>query len=326
MALTHGHYQPQSCIHDAHKSSHCDEQKPEVILARELGSLITTSLPPLSATRGETDASSLPTRTEIRLADDRRSATQIYKDNPMLGSGIMSRAFGWNPQRRERQTKLIKNLKRQVGDFTSANPDLLSRANAMYRLARVINHIDRDPSLRRVKGSYPGDGHLDVQGAKGFPSEVDRLTKFGEQGYRVLQEGDRKAIRQKPVPQGRMPGDLRTVEEITLNPLFNAFEEVFVAEELAAFKVRIGGDWEDSGLPADVRADIAANAEHVLTFIDQQGGACSTANDGKIDGRVQDVPFLPPAFLTREHFTYPGSEARRLSDFAHAGYSIFDKR
>lgn len=244
----------------------------------------------------------------------------------MLGTGIMSRAFGWNPQRRERQTRLITHLKRQVGDFTAANPDPVSRANAMYRLARVIHCIDNDPRLRRVKGSFPGDGRLDVQGIRGFASEVDRLTQFAEQGYRVLQEGGRGGIRRKPAPQGRAAGDRRAVQAITLNPLFKALDEVLNDVERAAFKVHVGGDWNDPTLAADARANSAANAEHVLEFIDQQGGAHSTASNGEIDGRVEDVPDLPAPYLTREHFTYPGSEARRLSDFAYIGYSVFEKR
>lgn len=283
-------------------------------------------LPTLPAPRTEADASSLPTRGQTRPADDQRSATQIYKDNPMLGTGIMSRAFGWNPQRRERQTRLITHLKRQVGDFTAANPDPVSRANAMYRLARVIHYIDNDPSLRRVKGSFPADGHLDVQGIKGFASEVDRLTQFAEQGYRVLGEGGRRGIRPRPAPHGRAAGDRRSVQAITSNPLFKALATVLDADERVAFTVHTGGDWNDPRLPADARANSAANAEHVLEFIDQQGGAHSTASNGEIDGRVEDVPDLPAPYLTREHFTYPGSEARRLSDFAYIGYAVFEKR
>lgn len=283
-------------------------------------------MPTLPAPRTEADTCSLPTRAQTRPADDQRSATQIYKDNPMLGTGIMSRAFGWNPQRRDRQTRLITHLKRQVGDFTAANPDPMSRANAMYRLARVIHHIDNDPCVRRVKGSYPGDGRLDVQGVKGFASEVDRLTQFAEQGYRVLGEGGRGVIWPKPAPHGRAAGDRRSVQAITVNPLFKALDNVLDANERLTFKVLVGGDWNDPRLPADVRAASAANAEHVLEFIDQQGGAHSTASNGEIDGKVEDVPDLPAPYLTREHFTYPGSEARRLSDFAYVGYAVFEKR
>lgn len=300
--------------------------KPEVLLARDLAVLMNTGTPTPPGARSEADTSSLPRRSDKRPAGDHRTATQLYKDNPLLGKGILSRAFGWNPQTRERQTKLIKNLKRQVGDFTAANLDPVSRADAMYRLARVVNHIDNDPRLRRVKGSYPGDGNLDVLGAKGFASEVDRLTHFGEQGYSVLQDTGGEAIRQKPFPQGRVAGDPRTVQDITANPLFKALDLILDAAERAAFKTQVGGDWEDSSLPADVRADRAANAEQVLNYIDQQGGAYSTAHNGEIDGLVEDIPILPAPYLTREHFTHPGSEARRLSNFACHGYGVFDKR
>ena len=116
------------------------------------------------------------------------------------------------------------------------------------------------------------------------------------------------------------------VTAITVNPLFKALDDVLDGNERLAFKLLVGGDWNDPRLPADVRAASAAKAEHVLEFIDQQGGAHSTASNGEIDGKVEDVPDLPAPYLTREHFTYPGSEARRLSDFAYVGYAVFEKR
>jgi hypothetical protein len=245
---------------------------------------------------------------------------QVYGDNPILDRTIFAREWDPSPQGQKRWHELVDNLKQQVGDFTSANADPKSRADAMYRLARVLNHIDNDPSVPRSGTSRPGDGFLD-RGADERNSEFGRLEAFAKGGYPALQ--NRATAAPTLQPDGRAPGDDRTAEEIVVNPLFRELGRVLEPRELTNFKKHVGGDWEDLSLPAGLRADSAANAERVLEYIDKRGGIDSEPNNGEIEGVATRIAYIAPPF-DRLFRTYEGSEARLLMDFAYDGYSVFD--
>lgn len=314
MTQSIGNFQVQNTFRNTQTDDQHGEQKLQLSLGRGAGFPLFTGMPTPSV-RGETQSSSLPGRDETRPAGDQRTAGQILDDNPILQTGILWKDWDRSPKGLERREKLIENLKQQVGDFTAANTDPQSRADAMYRLARVVNYIDNDPGVERAGINRPGDGFLDETASSTATSEIGRLEAFGERGYAALED----------LFSGRATGDKRTVEQITAGPLFKAVEKALDADELKTFKARVGGDWEDPHLPADVRADFAANAERILQIIDGQGGEGSTADNGEIDGMTTFIPLLPKVFLTEDDYTLKGSEARRLTDFVKDGLSALHK-
>lgn len=90
-------------------------------------------------------------------------------------------------------------------------------------------------------------------------------------------------------------------------------------EHVNDFFWQIGGNWNDPKLSDAQKADIAANAERVLKYIDQTGGQHSTANNNMIEGSIW--------YGFRIHRGDPdtmnkaGSEARALLNFSKEGYS-----
>lgn len=304
-------FQPHRIFPDAHKNSQATEQKPTFTPDGNPVRTVSTHSPMPPALRGEMNTSHLPARGETRPVDDRRSASQISDNNPILNIGILEANWGRGALGHARWEALIDGLKQQVGDFTPANTDPEARDEAMFRLARVVNYIDHDPGVERVRHHPVGDGFLDAIGSDDSSSEVGRLEAFSQQGYSALEE----------VFNGRVRGDYRTVEEITAGPLFKGLHAALSNEELIAFKAKIGGDWENPEFPADHRAELAANAERVLQIIDRKGGKESTAGNGKIDGLRERASLLPDLFQPDSLYTLPGSEARRLVQFANNGFS-----
>ncbi len=242
-------------------NSDSDQQRPKADIGRGPGTPLYSGDPILPAVRGETQSTMMPRRDETRPAGDLRSAMQIYYDNPILSRGIFSKESDTSAQGVERRTKLIENLRRQVGDFTSANPDPNSRADAMYRLARVAQFIDNDPGVERNWNTRLGDGFLDGNPSGASLSEEARLELYGEYGPIAL-EG---------IADGQAPGDTRTLEEITANPLFKELHQALSPEQLKAFKAKVGGDWESDSFPNANRIRFAANAERILRLVDSKG-------------------------------------------------------
>ena len=144
---------------------------------------------------------------------------------------------------------------------------------------------------------------------------------------------------------GRAAGDYRTVDEITKNPLFDNLLTPLPADKMPTsahldpftnpyaarleehriddFYDKVGGNWNDPSLSDSERADIAANAERVLEYIDRLGGNNSTVGDQMINGMSSALPRLYYNRLTTEHLTTEGSEARLLLNFADHGYDVF---
>ena len=141
---------------------------------------------------------------------------------------------------------------------------------------------------------------------------------------------------QPPKPQpptqnaGRAPGDFRSVSEITSGPLFKNLMRtpdtpansppLLEGKRIDDFYWQIGGNWNDPSLSSEKRADLAANAERVLQFIDQSGEG-PTANNNNIDGISAIRPRMFYDHLKIESLSDAGSEARTFLNFSKNGYS-----
>lgn len=259
---------------------------------------------------GQGTAPSLPTRDETRPAGDHRSAAQIFHENPILNRTLFAPTRNTEVQRR--QDALIDNLKLKVGDFSANNMNADARADAMYRLANVVRHIDNDPSIHGAGTGRPGDGFLQAG------PELDRLIAFSEQGYSALQPrseaGPPAPSRhapsyqlpsyQAPAPQTQAASGERSAEQITQSPLFKGLREALNEEELTAFKAHIGGDWEKPGASDRYRTYYANQAEKVLNLIHAKSGSDRPNN------------LLPDGFNN--------PDARLLRAFADVGFAALE--
>ncbi|UII73233.1 hypothetical protein LVW35_08670 [Pseudomonas sp. HN11] len=117
--------------------------------------------------------------------------------------------------------------------------------------------------------------------------------------------------------EGRAPGDHRSVMQITDNPIFGNLNKK--TDMYKRFQQQVGGDWNDPNLPPQQRADIAANAERVLKYIDQHNSSAADSNNNRIDGFSPIRNFSSAGFRTVH--TIEGSEARLLDNFSKNGYS-----
>lgn len=143
---------------------------------------------------------------------------------------------------------------------------------------------------------------------------------------------DTPALQAPTKNTGRAAGDYRSVDEITQNPLFEKSlpttsylgSPLLEEDRLESFYEKVGGNWNDKSLSDRERADIAANAERVLEFIDNLGVSNSIAGNQKIDGIQVERPRLHYQSLTNEHLSVPFSEANLLLNFAQYGYRTFE--
>ena len=110
---------------------------------------------------------------------DHRSAERIIEQSPVL-----SRFLGGYDH-----LAIGDDLKRQVGDWTEANPDPDSRANAAYDLDKVLRFIDNLDD-RKLNASHTRNGVVDGFSDSGYNtqdnSEARLLSRFSQQGYQVL--------------------------------------------------------------------------------------------------------------------------------------------
>lgn len=83
------------------------------------------------------------------------------------------------------------DLKRQVGDWTRANPDPDARANAAYDLDKVLRFIDNVDD-QTLNGSEKRNGHIDGFGERPYEiinnSEASLVEQFSWYGYRALRD------------------------------------------------------------------------------------------------------------------------------------------
>jgi hypothetical protein len=114
-----------------------------------------------------------------RPAGDHRSADRIIEQSPVATRFLQSRDH----------YEVGDNLKRQVGDWTDANPDPEARANAAYDLDKVLRFID-NVDERSLNGSDSHNGRIDGFRDTGHSSldnsEARLLSRFAQNGYEVL--------------------------------------------------------------------------------------------------------------------------------------------
>jgi len=114
-----------------------------------------------------------------RPAGDHRSADRLIEQSPVLKNFLDNRD----------NYHLIDDLKRQVGDFTEANPHPEARANALYYLDQVLRFLD-NLNDRYLNGSHSRNGQIDGFNSDGYStvynSEASLLQAFSLKGYDAL--------------------------------------------------------------------------------------------------------------------------------------------
>ncbi|WP_438867277.1 hypothetical protein [Pseudomonas sp. L1(2025)] len=114
-----------------------------------------------------------------RPAGDHRSAERIIEQSSVTRRFLESRDH----------YEIGDDLKKQVGDWTDANPDLEARANAAYDLDKVLRFID-NVDYRTLNGSESRNGHVDGFCLSGYGStinsEASLLRQFSRYGYETL--------------------------------------------------------------------------------------------------------------------------------------------
>lgn len=114
-----------------------------------------------------------------RPPGDQRSAEQIIEQSPVMQRFMEGRDH----------YQVGDDLKKQVGDWTDANHDPQSRADAAYDLDKVLRFIDNVDD-QTLNASYSRNGHIDGFNEDGFGSvdnsEARRLQQFSRYGYETL--------------------------------------------------------------------------------------------------------------------------------------------
>ncbi len=127
--------------------------------------------------QGEANFMERPTGPTGRPPGDNRSAEQIIEGNPVLKN------LG--------NQKDIKReeLKKQCGDWTEANRDPKSRADAAYNMSKVLNYIDSNQNRNGEERECAGDGNIEgitSHGDARHGTEAGMLKDFAEKGYESL--------------------------------------------------------------------------------------------------------------------------------------------
>ncbi len=119
------------------------------------------------------------TRPMGRPAGDHRSADRIIEQSPVLQHFLDNRDHD----------HLLDELKMQVGDWTTANPEPDARANAAYDLNKVLRFLDNLDD-RHLNASHSRNGQVDGVASDGYSildnSEASLLHAFSRKGYDVL--------------------------------------------------------------------------------------------------------------------------------------------
>lgn len=110
---------------------------------------------------------------------DHRSAERIIEQSPVLKHFLDNRD----------NYHVLDELMMQVGDWTEANPDPESRANAAYDLDKVLRFIDNVDD-RALSCSRNRNGYIDGFCTNGYGtahnSEARLLQAFSYKGYEIL--------------------------------------------------------------------------------------------------------------------------------------------
>lgn len=132
------------------------------LLDSELNRMDSTSPP---VTQSVTTPPTRPTPDERRPLGDKRTALEISSSNSLMFDLLGSHNFSRNPAAREEYLNDLANI---VGNFRSTNPNIAERADAMFRLTRVIEFINHS--------------------APDFETTKIHLKEFSKKGYPVLEQ------------------------------------------------------------------------------------------------------------------------------------------
>lgn len=114
-----------------------------------------------------------------RPAGDHRSADRIIEQSPVLQQFLDNRDH----------YHVLDELKMQVGDWTTANPEPAARANAAYDLDKVLRFLDNLDD-RQLNASHSRNGKVDGVASDGYStldnSEASLLQAFSRKGYAAL--------------------------------------------------------------------------------------------------------------------------------------------
>lgn len=235
-----------------------------------------------------------------RPKGDDRSAGDIIKQTPVL-SGLGD------------QSDVKKMLKERVGDFEKD-------ANAAYRAAQVLQHIERfDGEGKQRVGKEVGDGIVNgftKSGEAHHNTEAGRLQDFGKYGFENLKGKlpdrdsvkDDKQARERAEALGieweRPDGDDRTARDIIAeSSLLRDLGNESGTRDM--FKDRVG-DYETD-------ADAAYRAKQVLERIEQFDGKGKRVTGDSVGNN--DIDGFSDSKEAR-----PNTEAGRLQDFGKNGF------
>lgn len=243
------------------------------------------------------DSATRPTAATGRPAGDHRTAEEIKKANPTLQNLEMRQSiYRGGPESRPLPEAYKQGIYKHTGDWTDANKDPQSRADAAYNAARLFNFIDSNDA-HAVLASQHNDGFLSgfsgnekvVPFENTFPdgyyppvrdpsiredSEHALLTNFIEHGYSALEFKGEQQIYTRPThATGRPRGDQRSAEDISKdNPILHAaFTTInsFVesGRKLQDFQKHTG-DWSKNNKDPQARADATYNLAYIANYID----------------------------------------------------------
>lgn len=262
---------------------------------------------------------------------DKRSVEQITH-TPLFSD--MQKMFTSLPN----GDRYLQQFFQQVGgDWRDPTLTARAKANIAANAERVLEHIDKLGGRHSTAENNRLDGLR--QNTKGKPayrhSEAARLLNFCEQGYSIFQDSPEPTSRpQGPLERptyntGRDLDDHRSAYDIVRGPLFRRLlpdspktaKPILEGQRAQNFYTQVGGNWNSPELTADEKANIAANAERVLRYIDSLSRKGSTANNRRIEGTHSSRPPPPYTDLHINRINVAGSEARMLTDFCEKGYS-----
>jgi len=114
-----------------------------------------------------------------RPAGDHRSADRIIEQSPVMQHFLDNRDHD----------HVLDELKMQVGDWTTANPEPAARANAAYDLDKVLRFLDNLDD-RHLNASHSRNGQIDGFCCNSHSthdnSEASQLQAFSRKGYAAL--------------------------------------------------------------------------------------------------------------------------------------------
>ncbi|WP_438870291.1 hypothetical protein [Pseudomonas sp. L1(2025)] len=171
---------------------------------------------PIDPLRAEKNQHFVPRENLMRPSGDTRSAEQIINDNPILKwldsqkdirrdwvDKVNGKIVVKQP---ERENNIYFEMAyKQLGNWTSSNPDPESRADAAYNAARVLNWIDASLSATgKSRGKEASNDVLEGFTVSGYAvggTPASMWQAFTEKGYSALDEKQWLAPRDDGAPK-----------------------------------------------------------------------------------------------------------------------------